>query len=150
MSSQPPTPGLRYCFTIRAEVDSWMEVGKSGSGTLYFIPITGGQVRGEGFEGKVLHGGGDWATMRSDKDVLEVEARYQIQLNNGVVIDIINTGLTRYAKPGTLEIEYFMTRPHFRVAHPDYDWMTKAVFVGQADSKPDATEIHIFEVVNGA
>ena len=43
-----------------------------------------------------------------------------------------------------------MTRPHFRVAHPDYDWMTRAVFVGQADSKPDATEIHIFEVVNNA
>jgi hypothetical protein len=35
-------------------------------------------------------------------------------------------------------------------AHPDYDWMTRAVFVGQADSKPDATEIHIFEVVNNA
>jgi hypothetical protein len=72
-----------------------MEVGKSGSGTLFFIPITGGQVRGDGFEGTVLHGGGDWATMRSGKDVLEVEARYQIQLNNGVVIDILNTGKSK-------------------------------------------------------
>ena len=150
MTTQPPTPHLRYCFTIRAEVDDWMEVGRSGSGTLYFIPITGGQVRGEGFDGKVLHGGGDWATLRANQDVLEVEARYQIHLNNGVVIDILNTGLTRYTTPGTRDIEYFMTRPHFRVDHPDYDWMTRTVFVGQADSKPDATEIHIFEVMNHA
>lgn len=150
MSTPPPTPNLRYCFTIRAEVDDWMEVGRSGSGTLYFIPITGGQVRGEGFDGTVLHGGGDWATLRAAKDVLEVEARYQIQLNNGVVIDILNTGLTRYVTPGTRDVEYFMTRPHFRVDHPDYDWMTKSVFVGLADSKPDATEIHIFEVTKSA
>lgn len=150
MPSIPATPGLRYCFTIRAEVDPWMEIGNSGSGKLFFIPIIGGSVRGEGFDGKVLHGGGDWATLRRGEDILEVEARYQIQLNTGVIIDIVNTGITRYSTPGTLDIEYFMTRPHFRVDHPDYDWMNRTVFVGQADSKPDATEIHIFEVVDSA
>ncbi len=150
MTGKPATPNLRYCFTIRAEVDDWMEVGRSGSGVLYFIPITGGQVRGDGFAGKVLRGGGDWATLRAGEDILEVEARYQIQLDSGVIIDILNTGITRYATPGSRDVEYFMTRPHFRVDHPDYNWMTRTVFVGHADSKPDATEIHIFEVMTGA
>lgn len=138
-------PRLRHCFTIRALVEPLRPVGLVQGGQLIYVPIRGGHVRGSGLDGEVLPGGGDWAILPDEWTVM-VEARYQFRTASGAVVDVVNTGVGHIVEPGTPQVDYFATRPVFRVENPDLQWLVRTVFVGWARSSPDHTEIDVYAV----
>ena len=139
-------PTLRHRFTIRAEVGPYQRIAAQGDGELVFIPITGGTVTGGGLDGRVLPGGGDWAVFHDDH--VTVEARYQFVTDAGMVVDVVNTGITHFVDDRREDVGYFATHPVFRCdGDPD---LTRLVHLGWARSSDAATEIDIFEVLDPA
>lgn len=110
---------------------------------LDFIPITGGEVRGD-LTGAVVPGGGDWCCTRSD-GVVAVEARYLVRTASGGLVDVHNTGVLRPAEDGAAP--YFLTTPRFRTVDPALHWLTATVFVGQAHVEGDRVVIEVAELV---
>jgi hypothetical protein len=59
-----PTLQTRYVFTITANIGSVVSAGDIGHGVRRIIPITGGEVHGEGINGKVCAFGADFQIIR--------------------------------------------------------------------------------------
>ena len=141
-------PNLRFSFSITAEVEPGIPLTQRDHERLEFIPITGGQVSGE-ISGDVVAGGGDWCLSRND-DAFNVEARYGIRTDKGAYIDVVNVGVLRHVDGehgGPEAMRYFLTTPIFRTSDLDLLWLTRSVFVGQAQVQAHATVIDVYEVV---
>jgi Protein of unknown function (DUF3237) len=141
-------PELRYSFKIVAEVGVFLPLEQRSQELLEFIPITGGSVSGE-VEGVVKPGGGDWCLTRAD-ETYQVEARYLIETNKGDIIDVVNVGYLRHIdgeSGGPEDMKYFMSTPRFRTTSPQFQWLTRSVFVGRAVSTPEHTTVYVFEVL---
>lgn len=141
MTQELSTP---YKFTIQVEVAPYRVIGPVDGGELVFVEIVGGVVKGE-LEGVVLPGGGDWATFHDDGTV-SVDARYQIQSSDGDIIDVRNTGIAHFTDSTRGAIDYFATRPQFRVSADRWRNLHRRVYIGWARSTSEATEIDVFEV----
>ena len=118
---------LRLVMELVVEIDPALEVGDTQRGFRRVIPITGGRFEGPEIRGIVLPGGADWNVRRPD-GVAEVWARYTLQSDDGVLIQVTNAGLARGA-PGTPE-RYARTVPSFEVGAGRYSWLEQSVFVG--------------------
>lgn len=116
---------LQTEFTLQATVlcDAPMDLGLSSRGHRKFIPIQGGRFEGPGIRGVVLSGGGDWQTLRTD-GVLEIEARYTLQAEDGTLIGVHNRGLSVRTPM------YVRTRIEFEAPAGAHEWLNRAVFVG--------------------
>src|SRR6058998_2483654 len=88
------TPQLetRYVFTITARIGDVTTAGDIGSGVRRIIPITGGEVKGEGINGKVLAFGADFQIIRPN-ELIELEAKYAFETDDGAVVYVENKGL---------------------------------------------------------
>jgi hypothetical protein len=137
---------LRFVVELVVEIDPALDVGTTPHGVRRVIPITGGRFEGPRLRGVVLAGGADWSLRRSD-DVREVWARYTLQTDDGVLIQVTNAGLSR-GEHGTPE-RYARTVPSFEVGDERYRWLERSVFVGtlERDSgeKP-AVRLRFYEV----
>ena len=69
-------------------------IGDSKYGTRSIVWITGGTFKGPDIEGTVIPGGADWQLVRAD-GAKELDARYTLKTNDGVIIYIKNRVLTR-------------------------------------------------------
>ena len=147
MSTIPP---LQAEFVLEARVtcDPVLVVGASKRGKRQLIPITGGEFSGPGIEGKVLPGGADWQLVRPD-GVLEIEARYTIQTDDGIHISVCNRGIAVY--PPTAESVYVRTTPQFEApVDSPYAWLNKAIFVGTVQPisrQPLIVQVRVFRVL---
>jgi hypothetical protein len=120
------------------------------------ISITGGEVSGPKMQGKVLPGGADFQVIRPD-GVIELTARYVLQTDSGALIYVENTGY-RHGPPEAIErlqrgepvdpqLIYFRCTPRFETAAPEYQWLTKHVFVGTAARFPDRVELAFYQLL---
>jgi hypothetical protein len=111
-------------------------------------------------QGKVIPmSGGDFPLVRPD-GVIDFDARYLLEADDGTVIYLQNRGF-RWAKtPQAAEKmnrnepvaddEYYMrVSPKFDVPEGPHSWMSKHVFVGVAEKIPGANRIHYFVVRQG-
>jgi hypothetical protein len=124
-------PRTELVLEAFVEIAAAVEVGESDLGTRRFIPITGGRFVGRGLRGRVIPGGADWQLVRPD-GVLELEALYAIETDDGAVIVVENHGIasatqTGDGRPGE---RYLRTIPRFRAPQGQHDWLNKGVFVG--------------------
>lgn len=107
------------------ELGETLEVGHTPQGLLRLIPITGGSFVGPRIRGKILPGGYDWNTTRSDGSA-HAFAKYALQTDDGVYISIENEGiLDSGSEPSEIK-----TTPRFQVTDGKYDWLRSGVFVG--------------------
>jgi Protein of unknown function (DUF3237) len=125
-------------------------------GTRRLIPITGGEVLGPKLRGRILPGGADFQLVRAD-DVAELHARYAIETTDGAMIYVENSGL-RYGPPEAMEkirrgepvdpaLIYCRTTPRFETAAPQYQWLTRHLFVATAVRRPDRVELAIYQIL---
>lgn len=150
-----PVPTLVHAFTVRATLDSVVELGPVDGGRRRFIPVTGGTVTGPALTGTVLPGGGDWQVILPD-GLTSIEARYFIKTGDGTVIEVTNPGvrtaspevIERLAKGETVDPKdyYFRTTPRFVVKDGPYGWMRRKVFVARGVRKPDSVVIDFYSV----
>ena len=77
----------QYVFTITAEIAEVTVAGDIGHGVRRIIPITGGEVKGEKVNGKVLPFGADFQIIRPN-ELIDLEARYAFETDDGAVVYI--------------------------------------------------------------
>jgi hypothetical protein len=151
------TPQLetKYVFTITARIGEVISAGDTGHGVRRVIPVIGGEVRGA-VNGTVLASGADFQIIRPD-ELIELEARYAFQTDDGAVVYVENAGIRfgprelleklKRGEPVDPRLIYFRTRPRFETGHPNYQWLTQHLFIGSAARHPDRVVIDVHQVL---
>jgi len=136
------------------------DAGRGPSGRRMIAVVTGGAFEGERLKGKVLNGGGDWATIEEERDVLRLDARVTWETHDGAKIYVSYRGVLRprsearnqRAKGGTSTEEdyrnfYFRTAPVFETGDSRYLWLNDIVTVAMGGVIATGVKYDIFEVL---
>ncbi|WP_270935057.1 DUF3237 domain-containing protein [Falsiroseomonas oryzae] len=146
-------PHFDFVGEVAAEVAPPLLIGRGAAGERRIVPILGGRIAGPRLNGEVLPGGADYQLIRAD-GVAEIEARYTLRLDDGALVYVVNRGL-RHAAPDDMarllrgefvppERVYFRTAPVFETAAPSQAWLTRSLFLGLGERRPDSVRIRIF------
>ncbi|NVK41115.1 MAG: DUF3237 domain-containing protein [Oceanospirillaceae bacterium] len=148
-------PSLKRFARLEAQIDNPQEVGMTQHGQRRLIPILGGHVAGDGWEGRVLPGGADYQLIVTPR-MAELDARYTIETDAGDYIFVQNRAI-RVADSDTTERllrgesvdpsqVYFRCSPSFETASPSLKWICERLFIGTGIRRPDTVELELFEV----
>lgn len=130
---QADEPMLEFVLQETVTLGKVVEVGKTVRGERRIIPITGGHFEGPGIKGEVMPGGWDWQLTRAD-GCTDVKADYFLKTDDGVVINVINTGeLCPGEKGAPAPVR---THPVFEPPLGKYEWLGKQAFVGTLGMAP--------------
>ena len=151
-----PVLQTKYVFTITAEIGGVTSVGEIGHGVRRIIPITGGKVRGEGINGRVLALGADFQIIRPN-ELIELEAKYAFETDDGAVVYVENKGIRfgpldlleklKRGEPVDPKLIYFRTVPKFETGAPKYRWLMENLFVASAARHADRVVIDVHQVL---
>jgi hypothetical protein len=151
-----PALQTRYVFTITARVGSVTSAGDIGTGVRRIIPITGGEVKGRDVNGKVCAFGADFQIIRPN-ELIELEAKYAFQTDDGAVIYVENRGIRfgpvellqrlKRGEPVDPKLIYFRTVPKFETGDEKYRWLMESLFVGSAARHADRVVIDVHQVL---
>ena len=151
-----PILETRYVFTITANIGEVTSAGDIGSGVRRIIPITGGEVKGDGINGKVCPFGADFQIIRPN-ELIELEARYAFETDDGAVVYVENKGLRfgpvdllqklKRGEPVDPKLIYFRTVPRFETGAAKYHWLMQSLFIGSAARHADRVVIDVHQVL---
>jgi hypothetical protein len=139
-------PKLSFVFEETVLLGATLTPGATAMGKRFIVPITGGHFEGpgdgSGLRGKVLPGGWDWQLLRAD-GCLNVKADYMLQTDDGVIVNVVNTGPLCPGRP-------VLTTPIFEPPLGKYQWLGQSAFVGalevvKVDGQP-AVRIRFYRV----
>src|SRR5215471_20716525 len=99
----------RPLMILRLDTSATEEIGSTPRGALSIFPVTGGSFEGDRLRGRVLAGGGDWVTTRSN-GMLTLDLRIALETEDGSLIHLTFTGIRDDANG------YFRTVPRFETA----------------------------------
>jgi hypothetical protein len=123
-----PPPKLEFAFEELVMLSPALVPGKTPYGSRNMIPITGGTFEGPGIKGTIVPGGWDWQLVRADGCV-DVKADYMLKTDDGVIINVLNTGALCMPKPGQ-PARPVRTSPRFEAPLGKYEWLGQTAFVG--------------------
>lgn len=125
-----------------------------GMGERKMLDIWGGDFEGPKLRGRIVPGGGDWPLIRPDGVGL-TNARYTYQTDDGIYINVINTGY-RHAPPEALkrldtkqnvvdpDDYYLRCNTVFEAPDGRYGWMNRHVFVALGERHPEVLFLRYF------
>jgi hypothetical protein len=142
-------------FSIEAELDAIMSLGRTPMGERRIIGIRGGTVRGHKFNGHVLPGGADWQIIRAN-GAADIQARYTIESDQGARVLVDSVGL-RHGPPKVIEklargdnvdpaLYYFRTVMRFETGDKGLDWMNRIIAVARGQRLARAVRLDVYEV----
>jgi Protein of unknown function (DUF3237) len=151
-----PALQTRYVFTITAQIGDVTSAGDIGTGVRRIIPVIGGEVRGKEVNGKVCAFGADFQIIRPN-ELIELEAKYAFQTDDGAVIYVENRGIRfgpvelmhklKRGEPVDPSLIYFRTVPRFETGAEKYRWLMQSLFVGSAARHADRVVVDIHQVL---
>jgi Protein of unknown function (DUF3237) len=151
-----PELQTKYVFTITAEIAEVTTAGDIGHGVRRIIPITGGEVRGDEVNGKVLPFGADFQIIRPN-ELIDLEARYAFETDDGAVVYVENRGIRfgpvdlllklKRGEPVDPKLIYFRTVPKFETGAAKYRWLMQHIFVASAARHADRVIIDVHMVL---
>jgi hypothetical protein len=155
MTDSVLVPALEFIFAARVTVDPALDLGDVGKGGRRIVPITGGDFSGPQLRGQVVPGGADWQVLRRD-GVAELEARYTLRTDDGVLIYVRNHAL-RHGPPDVIAAlaagrpvdpasYYFRGATFFETGDARYAWLTKHIIVCTGEREPAAVKLQFFKV----
>lgn len=136
-----PSPELLHIADLTADLGEPVSIEGTPNGTRRLIPILGGEISGLRLRGKVLPGGADFQAIRHD-DVIDLHARYVLELEDGTRVYVENSGF-RHGPP---ENAYFRTTARFECPAGPHEWLMKHIVVGQGIRHLNRVEIRFFLV----
>lgn len=157
MADQHPfQPRFEHAFTISIDLTRpyWIQPSARGE-TRAAIYAAQGAVEGPRLNGRVIPmSGGDFPLVRPN-GVIDFDARYLLEADDGAIIYLQNRGYRWARSPEIAERmrrgeavapdDYYMrVSPRFDVPEGPHDWMARHVFVGVAEKIPKANRIHYF------
>jgi hypothetical protein len=154
----PIEPKFEYAMTITINLQSSHFVRPSLYGSeRWMVYLKDGTVEGPEINGIVMPGsGGDFPMWRPD-GVIDFDARYVLQTDDGVLIYVQNRGY-RWAPKDVMDAmsrredvkhsDYYMrVAPKFEAPAGKYEWLSKYVFVGVAEKTPAGNQIHYYKLL---
>ena len=160
MSTLNP-PALDWFADLSVQVGRPQEVGHTVHGQRRLIPILGGEATGQGWTARVLPGGADFQLIVNPR-LAELDARYMLESDDGVTIYMQNKGYLWGREPGTMErlrawafdggeavphADYYLrAQPTFEAPLGKYDWLTRHVFIGVGERKPDGNYVKYYRL----
>ena len=129
--AQPAAPKLEFAFEEIVYLEAATAPGKTAYGSRNIIPIVGGTFEGPGLKGVVMPGGWDWQLIRAD-GCIDVKADYMIKTDDGVIINVVNTGVICIPKAGEAP-KPVRTQPRFEAPLGKYEWLSQGAFIGTLD-----------------
>lgn len=160
MTDQHPfSPRFEHAFTISIELSKpyWIRPSARGD-TRAAIYAVSGKVEGPRLNGTVVPmSGGDFPLAR-DNGVIDFDARYLLEADDGAIIYLQNVGY-RWAKDDDIAAKmkanqdvsfddyYMRVTPRFDAPAGPHEWLSRHVFVGVAEKVPGANRIHYFVVL---
>lgn len=138
---------LRYehVFDVRINFDKrWMITPLPGGGSQGYTSVGADcLVSGPRLNGRLVDfSGADWPMVRAD-GVVELNAHYMIEADDGALIYIRNQGYVHgpLRAPGDPEgtpsiPRYFRCTPYFRAPVGPHDWLNRTVIVGVGARRP--------------
>lgn len=154
----PFAPQFEHAFTISIDLTKpfWVKPSARGD-TRAAIFAAAGTVAGPRLNGRVIPmSGGDFSLLRGN-GVIDFDARYLLEADDGAVIYLENRGY-RWARSDAIaermsaneEVgfgDYYMrVTPRFDAPAGPHEWLSRHVFVGVAEKMPGANRIHYFVV----
>jgi Protein of unknown function (DUF3237) len=147
--------GSQPIFSIRAELETITNLGRTPYGERRMIGIIGGSVSGPKLKGRILPGGADWQIIRND-GAADIKARYAIETEAGALIMVTSEGL-RHGPPDVMERltrgdnvdprhYYFRTLMRFETAAPAVDWLNRILAIAKGQREPHAVRLDVYEV----
>ena len=150
---------FEFAFSVRIKLKppaKYLRPSLYGSerGVIY---LEDGEFEGPNIRGRVLPGsGGDWPLVRPD-GVIDFDARYMLEVDDGTLIYMQNRGyrwgsaevMERMRKQEPVDpSEYYMrVSPKFEVPQGKHDWLARYLFVGVAEKTPGGNSIAYYKVL---
>jgi hypothetical protein len=141
---------LEHVTSVVARFGAPEVIGAVPEGYLANYYVTGGELLGPKITGKVLPVGGDWFTVRKD-GVGVLNVRLTFETDDGALIynhyygsSYLGPDGYKHAIEGAepsgdgLDLR---TCPRFQTAHPDYQWLNTAFFLGIGRSYIDLNTV---------
>ena len=143
-------------FSIRAELETIINLGHTPYGERRMIGIIGGSVNGPKLKGRILPGGADWQIIRSD-GVADIKAHYVIESDAGGRLLVASEGL-RHGPPDVIaklaagepvspDLYYFRTVMRFETAEPSLDWLNRILALARGARESNAVRLDVYEVL---
>lgn len=127
------------------------------------VYVESGTFEGPKIKGTVVpHSGGDYAYFRPD-NVAVCDARYMLQEEDGSLILMRNNGFLWGREPDVMErlrqwafaggepvphdAYYLRSSPTFETSVGKHDWLTKHIFMGIGERRPDGNRIRYYALV---
>ena len=150
-------PRLEHLYDMHADLERFEVLAGTPLGVRQIFPVKGGWVEGSRIKGKILPGGGDWATVRSDGAV-QLDVRATLQTDDGALIYGTYGGLI-VAEPAVfgrllqaedvpLDEYYFYINPMFQTGAPQYDWLNRLIAIGRGKAVPGGVEYRVWAIEN--
>ncbi|MBO9669918.1 MAG: DUF3237 family protein [Sphingobium sp.] len=157
-SPHPFQPQLEHVFTISITLSKPFWVRPAARGDMRAaIYATEGVIEGPRLNGRVIPmSGGDFPLTRPN-GVIDFDARYLLEADDGAVIYLENRGYRwarseeaaekmRKNEPVSVDDYYMRVTPRFDAPEGPHAWLSQHVFVGVAEKVPRANRIHYFMV----
>jgi len=158
VTTHPFFPRLEHAFTISIELAGlqWIKPTSMGA-TRAAVYAAAGKIEGPRLNGRVIPmSGGDFPLVRPN-GVIDFDARYLLEADDGTVIYMQNRGYRWGSEEAMAKMsrneavqpdEYYMrVCPKFDAPEGAHEWMCRHVFVGVAEKIPGANRIHYFVVL---
>ncbi|MEW6339081.1 MAG: DUF3237 domain-containing protein [Pseudomonadota bacterium] len=146
----------RPLFVLRLDVKPVVVVGATPGAVRRIGVVPSGTFTGERLSGKVLDGGSDWQTVRTDGSTT-LDVRLILQTDDGVHLTMAYQGI----RHGTADVMqrlangeevdpasyYFRMSSTFEAPAGEYEWLNRVIAVGTGHRFPDGPVYSVFEVL---
>ncbi len=146
----------RPLFVMRLDVKPIVMVGATPGPFRRVGIVPSGTFTGERLSGKVLDGGSDWQTVRSDGSTT-LDVRLILQTDDGTNITMAYRGIRHGATDVIQRLEkgeevdpasyYFRINPIFETPAGKYEWLNRVIAVGTGHRFAYGPVYSVFEVL---
>ena len=147
----------RHLATLRLDVDlaAIVAIGDTVAGRRLVAPVSGGTIAGERLSGKVLPGGADWVTQRTDSHST-IDVRLTLQTDDGAMLGLTYQG--RFVgPPGAMQrfvageaidaADYSLqTVARFETGDSRYAWLNDSIVVGIGEQIDGSPAYQLYEI----
>ena len=130
-----------FLFELEADLNPPQAVGPVLIGNRIIFPASGGIIKSQKINGKILPGGGDWGLI-VDSTTFKLDVRATIQTDDSALIYVSYSGYIHSdAKKFSMLLAgranelnpsdyYFRTNPVFETSSPKYAWLNHTIAIG--------------------
>ncbi len=141
LSADTPAAGLLWQAVV--DIGERESLGAGPLGQRFIVPILGGEVWGgpghEALRGRVRPGGADRQLLRAD-GVKELDAQYELELDDGTVLGVHNRVLLDESR----QPRYARSQVQLSAPSGPWAWLNRRCFVGALQSlRPQAQAVRV-------